>query len=87
MAINKVVYGGATLVDLTGISVTPETMLEGSTALNKAGEPIAGIVPAVKLTVDSEGGASFGFVVDSEGNGTLSCISFAMDSDGNAMTR
>lgn len=42
MAINKVIYGGNTLIDLTGVSVTPETMQQGITALNAAGEPITG---------------------------------------------
>lgn len=42
MAINKVIYGGNTLIDLTGVSVTPETMQQGITALNAAGEQITG---------------------------------------------
>ena len=29
MAVNKVVYGGETLVDLTGDTVTEETLLKG----------------------------------------------------------
>lgn len=87
MAVNKVVYDGNTLIDLTGDSVAPETLLKGAKAHNAAGESIAGIVPVVKLTVDSEGGASFGFVVDSEGNGTLNCIAFTVDSNGNATAK
>lgn len=46
MAVNKVVYGGTTLVDLTSDSVTPETLLEGTTAHNAAGERIVGKMPA-----------------------------------------
>lgn len=42
--VNKVVYGGETLLDLTGDSVTPETLLSGATAHNAAGERIAGAV-------------------------------------------
>ena len=42
MAVNKVTYGGKTLVDLTEDSVTPETMMKGTTAHNSAGEPIDG---------------------------------------------
>lgn len=42
MAVNKVVYNGETLVDLTNDSVTPETLAEGVTAHNAAGEPIVG---------------------------------------------
>lgn len=42
MAINKVEYGGRTLMDLTGDTVSPETLLEGETAHDKAGNPIVG---------------------------------------------
>ena len=42
MAINKVVYDGDTLVDLTSDTVTPETLSEGVTAHNAAGEQIVG---------------------------------------------
>lgn len=42
MAINKVVYGGNTLIDLSGDTVTPGTLAEGVTAHNAAGEPITG---------------------------------------------
>lgn len=42
VGVNKVIYGGKTLIDLTGLSVTPETLLEGVTAVNAAGEIITG---------------------------------------------
>lgn len=42
MAYNKVVYGGKTLIDLTGDSVTPDKLLAGETAHDKSGEAIAG---------------------------------------------
>ena len=42
MAINKVVYDGNTLVDLTSDTVTPNTLMEGVTAHNAAGEQIVG---------------------------------------------
>lgn len=42
MAYNKVVYGGKTLMDLTGDSVTPDKLLAGETAHDKSGEAIAG---------------------------------------------
>ena len=42
MAVNKVVYGGETLIDLTSVTVTPETLAEGATALNACGEHIIG---------------------------------------------
>lgn len=42
MAINKVVYGNETLIDLTSDSVTPETLDEGVTAHSADGERIVG---------------------------------------------
>ena len=46
MAINKVEYGGRTLMDLTGDTVTPETLFEGSTAHDKTGSLIRGTAKA-----------------------------------------
>ena len=42
MAISKVIYGGNTLIDLTGDSVTADKMLEGTTAHGKDGELVTG---------------------------------------------
>lgn len=84
MAINQVIYGGRMLLDLTGDSVTPQTLLEGHTAHDKAGQVIAGVLPIVRLTVDEDGCASFGFVVDAAGDGVLSCVRFDVDEGGNA---
>lgn len=42
MAVNKVEYGGQTLVDLTADTVTEETLMAGTTAHNAAGEQISG---------------------------------------------
>ena len=42
MAINKVIYGGETLIDLTGDTVTADKILSGFTAHDKRGEPITG---------------------------------------------
>ena len=42
MGVSKVDFAGNTLVDLTGDSVTPETLLEGATAHNAAGDKIDG---------------------------------------------
>ena len=42
MAYNKVTYGGNTLIDLTEDTVTPDKLLYGYTAHNKAGELITG---------------------------------------------
>lgn len=43
-AVNKVVVDGVTRLDLTGDSVTPQTLLAGATAHNAAGEQIEGAV-------------------------------------------
>lgn len=42
MAINKVVYGDQTLVDLTQDSVSAENLLEGETAHDRSGVPVTG---------------------------------------------
>ncbi len=42
MAYNKIIYGGNTLIDLTGDTVTPATMLSGAKAHDKSGEVIEG---------------------------------------------
>lgn len=42
MAINKVVYGGRALIDLTADTVTAEKVLKGVTAHDKSGEAIEG---------------------------------------------
>lgn len=47
MAVNKVVYGGETLVDLTGDTVTPETMVAGTTAHNAAGVAVTGVLSMI----------------------------------------
>lgn len=50
MAVNKVVFDGEPIIDLTGDSVTADSLLEGVTAHNAAGEAIVGTYTA------SEGG-------------------------------
>lgn len=42
--VNKVVYGGNTLIDLTEDTVTPEVMLAGYTAHDASGEEIEGSI-------------------------------------------
>jgi hypothetical protein len=46
MAINKVIYGSNTIIDLTGLTVTPETLLEGTIGINAKGERIVGTAKA-----------------------------------------
>ena len=50
MAISKVIYGGNTLVDLTGDTVTADKMLKGTTAHGKDGELVTG---SCEFDVDS----------------------------------
>lgn len=45
MAINKVIYDGKTLIDLTGDSITKDKLLAGYTAHDKSGEVIEGNCP------------------------------------------
>ena len=73
MAINKIVYGGQTLIDLTGDNVTPDAMLEGTTAHNTAGLKIVGKLQSATLTVDSSGnGTLVGCgITNSNGNATV----------------
>ena len=49
MAVNKVVYGDTTLVDLTEDTVTPETLAKGVTAHAADGSLIVGVM---ELTVE-----------------------------------
>ena len=63
MGVSKVDFAGNTLVDLTRDSVTPETLLEGATAHNAAGDQIDGAVavaPASTTTPKAPGTASAG---------------------------
>lgn len=57
MAVNKVVYNGNVLVDLTPSTNTPETMLHGTQALDASGNLIEGSLLAIKSieqSADSE---------------------------------
>ena len=54
MGVNKIVYntadGARTLIDLTGDSVTPETLAEGATAHDASGDKITGTMKPAKPT-------------------------------------
>ena len=52
MAVNKVIYDGATLVDLTGDTVTADNLAAGVKATGADGKPIVGLLP--KVTIDSQ---------------------------------
>ena len=52
---NKIVYGGQTLIDLTEDTVTPETLKQGVTAHDAAGEIITGtLVPSGGVVQESD---------------------------------
>ena len=45
MAVNKVIYGGNTLIDLTGDTVTAADLADGVKATGADGNPIVGLMP------------------------------------------
>lgn len=52
MAVNKIIYGGNTLVDLTGNTVTAADLADGVKATGADGNPIVGLMQ--KVTIDAE---------------------------------
>lgn len=52
MAVNKVIYDGATLVDLTGDTVAADNLAAGVRATGADGKPVVGLLP--KVTIDTE---------------------------------
>lgn len=67
MGRSKIVYAGDTLLDLTEDTVTPETLLKGTTAHNAAGELITGVYEPMNIK---------------QYTGTLLASSWAADSHG-----
>ena len=58
MAINKVIYDGKTLVDLTADTVTADKILKGYTAHDKAGDAITGTSTLDSDTTDATASVS-----------------------------
>lgn len=54
MAVNKIVFGGETLIDLTADTITEEKLLKGTTAHNAAGEAITGTCTYDSDTQDAD---------------------------------
>lgn len=52
MAVNKIIYHGETLVDLTSDTVTADDLAVGVTATGADGKPLVGLLP--KVTIDAE---------------------------------
>lgn len=89
MAVNKVIYDGETLVDLTEDTVTPETLAEGVTAHAANGEVIVGTMAAEKIDPTAYPipvlyltGNTAGMSKDNEVTLAYECE----DKDGNAMS-
>lgn len=61
MGINKIVYNGGTLIDLTGDTVTADKLMQGYTAHDKSGEVIIGTATGGGGAViqDEDGGLHF----------------------------
>ena len=73
MAINKIIYAGNSLIDLTGDSVTPETLLTGKTAQDASGAVITGVATP-DIIVDENGDGQLRYIglsVNSSGDGTV----------------
>ena len=52
MAVNKIIYNGEILVDLTSDTVTADDLAAGVTATGADGKPLVGLLP--KVTIDTE---------------------------------
>lgn len=52
MAVNKIIYNGETLVDLTSDTVTADDLAAGVTATGADGKPLVGLLP--KVAIDNE---------------------------------
>lgn len=68
MAVNKVIYGNRVIIDISGSTVTPETLAMGVIAYNARGERIVGTAkimpPGYTAFIDNDG-LTF---VDADGN-------------------
>lgn len=71
MPVSKVVLNDVVKLDLTADTVTPETLAEGITAHDAAGNPVTGtmVVTTPSLTVKTNAGAS---VTATKGDYTVS---------------
>lgn len=67
MGRSKIVYAGDTLLDLTEDTVTPETLLKGTTAHNAAGELITGVYEPMNIKQYTGTLLASGWAADSHG--------------------
>lgn len=56
MAVNKVVFSGKTIIDLTSLTITPEVLAEGVVAINAKGEIIVGAKKPIRTWDDLAAG-------------------------------
>lgn len=90
MAINKVVYAGKTLIDISDSTVTADTLAEGVIAYNAAGERIVGThkcSSGVTVTDDEVGNVIVtGLSITDDGSGNITISGgTAIDEDGNVI--
>lgn len=67
MAVNKVAINGEVKLDLTADTVTPETLLKGTTAHNAAGELITGVYEPMTIKQYTGTLLASGWAADSHG--------------------
>lgn len=80
MAVNKVVYGGNTLVDLTGDTVTADKLMQGYTAHDKTGTVIIGTATGGSAVVHQD---EDGYIVlDDEPGETPTITSLSVTENG-----
>lgn len=89
MAVNKVIYDGNVLIDISDSTLTPETLLEGVVAYNAAGERIVGTMKPKRIMIIDNGNGNVaidGVSVSDDGNGNLAIAGLNVtETNGNIM--
>ena len=88
MAVNKVIFGGEVLIDISDSTVTADTLAEGVVAYDAKGNRIVGTMkpsPSVSIEDDGLGNVTISGVIatdDSKGNVTINGVT-ATENGGN----